>query len=258
MKGEARGLGFKANIATVAVAPFAMTHPTFSSRSSRYSRSGFTLVELLTVIAIIGILAAILIPVVGSVKRSAKNSQCVSNLRQWSTAISLYASDNRGTYFVQGRYPTAASSSITWAVATTNAADWPYGRYIGHYTSGYELRFCPLYDQDYTGNKPITYAITRPRSNNVVWPDATAVPIKQINNPARALLLIDTAPSLITTTPWVSSLADLNARVVPTITTPEFNRHKSTLNALFHDGHVTSVSAADIAANGDRWTRMDN
>lgn len=191
-------------------------------------------------------------------RKSAKNSQCLSNLRQWSTAISLYANDNRGTYFVQGRYPTPTSSSITWAVATTNATDWPYGRYIGHYTSGYDLRFCPLYDQDYTGNKPITYAISRPRSNNAPWPDATAVPIKQIRDPARALLLIDTDPSLIATNSWVSNLADMNARVVPTLTTPAFNRHNGTLNALFHDGHVASVTATDIAANGDRWNRMDN
>jgi prepilin-type processing-associated H-X9-DG protein/prepilin-type N-terminal cleavage/methylation domain-containing protein len=58
--------------------------------------TAFTLIELLTVIAIIGILAAILIPVVGRVRESARSSACVSNVRQISTAFSLYAADNGG------------------------------------------------------------------------------------------------------------------------------------------------------------------
>ncbi len=57
-------------------------------------RNAFTLIELLTVIAIIGILAAILIPVVSAVRESARSSVCQSNLRQWHTAMLLYAADN--------------------------------------------------------------------------------------------------------------------------------------------------------------------
>ncbi len=62
----------------------------------RSSPAAFTLIELLTVIAIIGILAAILIPVVSSVRESARGSKCVSNMRQIGNAILLYANDNDG------------------------------------------------------------------------------------------------------------------------------------------------------------------
>ena len=58
----------------------------------------FTLIELLTVIAIIGILAAIIIPVVGKVRQSASAAKSVSNLRQLQMANLAYANDNKGRF----------------------------------------------------------------------------------------------------------------------------------------------------------------
>jgi prepilin-type N-terminal cleavage/methylation domain-containing protein/prepilin-type processing-associated H-X9-DG protein len=61
-------------------------------------RRAFTLIELLVVIAIIAILAAILFPVFAQAKESAKKTQCLSNLKQFSTALLIYLSDYDGTY----------------------------------------------------------------------------------------------------------------------------------------------------------------
>lgn len=65
-----------------------------SVRLEQNRGAAFTLIELLTVIAIIGILAAILIPVVGRVRESARQAVCVSNLRQVGVAIQLYIDDH--------------------------------------------------------------------------------------------------------------------------------------------------------------------
>ena len=56
---------------------------------------GFTLVELLVVIAIIGILAALLLPVLSKGKNRAVETVDIGNLKQFTVAIQLYATDNR-------------------------------------------------------------------------------------------------------------------------------------------------------------------
>lgn len=61
-------------------------------------RQAFTLIELLVVIAIIAILAAILFPVFARSKVAAKKAVTVSNQRQLSLALIIYASDHDDTY----------------------------------------------------------------------------------------------------------------------------------------------------------------
>lgn len=61
-----------------------------------FRRFSFTLIELLTVVAIIGILAALLLPVLASMRERARRSSCASNLRQVGFAFQMYAGDHDG------------------------------------------------------------------------------------------------------------------------------------------------------------------
>ncbi len=103
--------------------PLPRSHPGFAHSS----RHGFTLLELLTVIAIIGVLAAILFPVLGRVRKAAHATQDLSAMRGLGQAMLLCAAENKGMInswgYASGRMPAGQETSITntfWGRA------WPY------------------------------------------------------------------------------------------------------------------------------------
>lgn len=67
------------------------------------NKNGFTLIELLVVIAIIGILAAIIIPSLGTARAKGRDAKRVSDIKNIELALKLYYSDS----FV---YPATLSS----------------------------------------------------------------------------------------------------------------------------------------------------
>lgn len=73
---------------------------------------GFTLIELLVVISIISLLVAILLPALSAARRTARNSQCLSNLRQLGMIFHTYAMDNEG-YFPR-RHWNDIGGGYTW------------------------------------------------------------------------------------------------------------------------------------------------
>jgi len=68
-------------------------------RNRARENGGFTLIELLVVIAIIGILASLLLPVLGKAREKGKRATCASNLRQIALAMRMYAEEDPGSFF---------------------------------------------------------------------------------------------------------------------------------------------------------------
>jgi prepilin-type processing-associated H-X9-DG protein/prepilin-type N-terminal cleavage/methylation domain-containing protein len=84
------------NLSFVAI-PASGRRSSFCLHPSAFS-SAFTLVELLVVVAVLGILAALILPVVNSSQKAANSAACVSNLKQIGVALFSYVADHDGAF----------------------------------------------------------------------------------------------------------------------------------------------------------------
>lgn len=87
-------------------APSRGRFPFFAQKSCH--RGGFTLVELMIVIVIIGILASMMAVAVNTAKEKARQTDCMSNLRQIGVALVTYRGDHSGRNpsWTSNLYPT--------------------------------------------------------------------------------------------------------------------------------------------------------
>lgn len=86
-------------------------------------RRGFTLVEMLTVITVIGLLVALLLPVVQRVRENARDTQCKSNLRQLAQGLIQYSTSSPSAMYCSGAWDwkrDGAVSQVGWVADLVN------------------------------------------------------------------------------------------------------------------------------------------
>jgi prepilin-type N-terminal cleavage/methylation domain-containing protein/prepilin-type processing-associated H-X9-DG protein len=232
------------------------------------SRKGFTLLELLTVIVIIAVLVALTFPIYGKIAAARNKVGCASNLRQIGAGVMAYAGENDGYFPPCSSFPPATPiPNAPWNLAIA--------RYVGAPTdaSPSMLFKCPAdirpynvsgtnYARSYSFASTPNFASANSLANVGLMQTQSAG-----NNifPSRRMVEVTAPQDTLMIAEWWSNSAGavrdnfqkgynfsvidsgwaLEADVPKDPKTKKYY-HGDTMNVLFVDGHVGSVTPKQI------------
>jgi prepilin-type N-terminal cleavage/methylation domain-containing protein/prepilin-type processing-associated H-X9-DG protein len=197
-------------------------------------RSAFTLIELLVVIAIIAILAAILFPVFAQAREKARQTSCLSNLKQYSLANLMYVQDYDETFPMSAYLNVSCVATFYWAVAP--------------YVKNNQITQCPS-DKEAMNVQLLTgapCANTPPFNSYVVnpalyasgfMPNVNTLSLASVSRPAETVMHYDGNTSVT------------QQQIVQA-------RHQNMFDASFVDGHAKAIQATLNPTGTQQFTVM--
>ena len=197
-------------------------------------RAGFTLMELLITIGIIGVLSSLVFAGAKMAGDYSKRAGCLSNLRQWGTALQLYVPEHNGDLPRRGQ-------GVQMVGQFNRPEDWfnALPSYMGM-DSLLEMRkkgtepkpgqrsvfVCPAADKFQPGSKTfLSYGMNMYLSQ---WNQPTPDNLFQLDNPAQLAFMADSPGGYASTIPSASGYS------VPA-------RHGGSACVVFCDGHAACL-----------------
>lgn len=218
-------------------------------------RRGFTLIELLVVIAIVAILASILFPVFARAREKARQTACLSNLKQLGIAAMEYAQD----------YDECLLPCCT---GTSNNTGLTYRQILQPYLKNAQVLCCPSdplgsVALNAKGTQPHSYGLNRETNLHFYQTVGAVGSLGDVVNPAETILFCDlgrpdTATRALPIDQWVSIstpgdsygyayMKPNTAGVWPADGWFVWPRHNGGTNCMFHDGHAKWLTHRSIS-----------
>ena len=198
-------------------------------------RRGFTVIELLVVVVILGVLFAILLPVLLRAKASARRAVCVTQLEQIAKATRMYA-DDYDRVIVPARTAVAGMGrGITWCVI------------LQTYLKSDKILICPDDDNPLPTKDsvclPHSYGINYALAFNSLWgPAPFTTSIAHVQRVSDIILFFD----------MKGSVAEMGSSYTAHRLGRVDFRHNEIGNFAYLDGHVKGLRK-DAAGDMRAW-----
>ncbi len=199
-------------------------------------------------------LASILFPVFGQARAKARETRCLSNMKQIGLAVQMYLQDYDDTYFDDGFYDDPTYGPVLWTIPRTPVGDWDTSRpfLLAPYLKNTDVLICSQ-EREY-GTEPFAYrypqyAINQlPAQGTIIAPDGGrwVGPLSEIT-PQKTLLrtdaMVDSANTMLI---WEHNSTAAECNIWSTSPGHWDTGHQGGFITLWCDGHAKRMTLGKL------------